>query len=125
MRLSGHYAPQGNRKLKRPQGLPSLQASSQSLQKTCVSLLRLFFPLVPKRQHFFTYSLCELLQLLHAVANTRPRRLVAVPVELLEVACHRGDELLQLREAARRGRGRGLSGLGFAGGPLGGALLPA
>ena len=47
-------------------------------------------------------------KLLHGEADPRPGRLVAVVVELVEVALHRGDELLELGEAGgdREVRGR-------------------
>src|SRR5678815_5546517 len=77
----------------------------QNLQKTWISLLRFVLPLVSQRQNLFANALCEGLELLHRVANARSRRLVAVPVELLEVARHRSDELLQLCIATGRGRG--------------------
>src|SRR5215510_5299689 len=86
------------------------------LQETWRALLRLIFSLslVSQGQDLFANALCERLELLHRVANARARGLVAVPVELLEIGLHRGDELLELCETARRGRCLGLGGLGVA-----------
>src|SRR5438105_7808612 len=97
--------------MKRPAWITSWAGPEHGSLRICecvLRLLRFVFALVSQGQDLFANALRERLELLHRVANTRSRRLVAVPIEFLEVRRHGGDEPLQFCVAVRRGRGLGL-----------------